>query len=363
MSNKVLIIGGSFSKKGGIESLSHSIYHSIDSSRNEVTLLGLYDGYYKSSIDSKILKPFISNFLKIKTIPVSFKTLYWKLFGAYNIQIQKFDTVIFNHIRLWNLYDIKGIKKTIIWFHGREIWDMQKENIIKKPNFEAVSVSHFTDQKIRPIFSGLKEYHIINPPVDTDFFKPSNLVTNNNRNILFVGRLNKSVEYKGLGLLLKTISKLREKGRDIGLTVIGEGDYSKYYQDLAIRLGIEKVVQFKKNLTKMELLNEYQKCLCFAMPSMGNGYNAGEGFGIVFIEAQACGKIVITGQGGGSGDAIIKDVTGFSVNNIDELTKTVDTIYDLICYQSDTSRSRICRDFVVDNFSIKQFSTKINNII
>ena len=363
MPNKILIIGGTFNKKGGIESLTESIFKCIDKSRSHVTLLGLYDGYYKSNSQVKIFNSLILFLLKNNIFPTRFKIFFIKTLGSYYIGKQKFDIIIFNHIHLWNLYNFKPKKKSIVWFHGREIWGMSKDEVIKKPNFEAVSVSHFTDKKIRSLFPNLQRHHIIHPPVDTNFFKPLNNPINNNGNILFVGRLNKDVEYKGLGILLEAISDIKNKGKNIGLTVVGDGDNSKYYKQLAIKLGIDKKVLFKKNLTKAELLEEYQNCLCFAMPSIGDGYNEGEGFGIVFIEAQSCGKIVITGTGGGSDDTIIKDITGYSVNNVDQLTKAIEIIHDLISCQKDTSRAIICREFVLDNFSIDQFKFELNNLI
>jgi phosphatidylinositol alpha-1,6-mannosyltransferase len=50
-----------------------------------------------------------------------------------------------------------------------------------------------------------------------------------------------------------------------------------------------------------------------------------EGFGIVYIEASYLGKPVIGGKSGGTGDAIIDNVTGYRVdpNNLQDLTKKI----------------------------------------
>ena len=51
-----------------------------------------------------------------------------------------------------------------------------------------------------------------------------------------------------------------------------------------------------------------------------------EGFGMVFLEANECGKPVIGGNGGGTADAIIDKVTGFRVN-----PSSVSAISNAIC--------------------------------
>ena len=57
-------------------------------------------------------------------------------------------------------------------------------------------------------------------------------------------------------------------------------------------------------------------CDVFAMPNREiDGDN--EGFGMVFIEAAACGKPSLAGQAGGTGSAVLHDETGLRVNGND----------------------------------------------
>jgi phosphatidylinositol alpha-1,6-mannosyltransferase len=57
----------------------------------------------------------------------------------------------------------------------------------------------------------------------------------------------------------------------------------------------------------------YNACDVFAMPNREiNGDN--EGFGMVFIEAAACGKPSLAGEAGGTGSAVLHEQTGLRVN-------------------------------------------------
>ena len=55
-----------------------------------------------------------------------------------------------------------------------------------------------------------------------------------------------------------------------------------------------------------------------------------EGFGIVFMEAAACGKPVIAGQSGGAPDALVDGETGFLIpdNNVDLLEKKLSLLLE-----------------------------------
>lgn len=58
-----------------------------------------------------------------------------------------------------------------------------------------------------------------------------------------------------------------------------------------------------------ELIVCYQQCDVFALPNRQVGWDI-EGFGIVLLEAQACGKAVLAGRSGGTVEAIQSGVTG-----------------------------------------------------
>jgi phosphatidylinositol alpha-1,6-mannosyltransferase len=87
---------------------------------------------------------------------------------------------------------------------------------------------------------------------------------------------------------------------------------------LARKNGIDGKVIFAGRLPDEKLPEYYAACDVFVMLSREvrtrNGGTLGEGFGIVFLEAGACGKPVIGGRTGGISDAVLDGVTGLLVD-------------------------------------------------
>ncbi len=99
--------------------------------------------------------------------------------------------------------------------------------------------------------------------------------------ILFVGR--KSRE-KNLDTLIKALKFL---GKDYGVIAVGLGEKGPY-QEIMMAEGVEQQCYFIDSVPNQELPQYYSWCDCMCTPSRD------EGFGIVFIEALACGAVVVT---------------------------------------------------------------------
>ncbi|MCK5450024.1 glycosyltransferase family 4 protein [Candidatus Pacearchaeota archaeon] len=136
----------------------------------------------------------------------------------------------------------------------------------------------------------LKDYlgktKTITPGVDINLFKPSLKQTKGN-NVLFVGSLNKSDEYKSLDILIKSLQKVKEEFKDVKLIIVGEGDNKNNYLNLAEKYGLKQNVIFLGELYGKDLVREYQNTNVLVLPSVK------ESFGMVLIEAMACKKVVI----------------------------------------------------------------------
>ncbi len=105
------------------------------------------------------------------------------------------------------------------------------------------------------------------------------------KKILFVGRL---VYYKGVDVLLQAFAMLPEAPVS-ELFVAGDGPEWESMQLLAHRLGIAERVHFLGRRMEPELRAMYKDCDLFVLPSTANS----EAFGLVQLEAMACGKPVI----------------------------------------------------------------------
>ncbi len=120
--------------------------------------------------------------------------------------------------------------------------------------------------------------------------------------VLFVGRLN---YYKGLEYLIEAMKDIKAN-----LVIIGEGPVKKNLKSQISNLKIENRVFFLPHSNEKELINFYRACQVFVLPSIFKS----EAFGIVLIEAMACGKSVISTEVGTGTSFVNQDgVTGFVV--------------------------------------------------
>ncbi|MDI6809510.1 MAG: glycosyltransferase [Candidatus Eisenbacteria bacterium] len=119
--------------------------------------------------------------------------------------------------------------------------------------------------------------------------------------VLFVGLLR---YYKGLSFLIEAMRQVEAK-----LLVVGEGPQGKEWQNLTRRLGLDRRVTFLNRVSDDELPAFYHACDVFVLPST----HRSEAWGIVQIEAMACGKPVVSTELG----------TGTSFVNIDGSTGLV----------------------------------------
>ncbi|MFH1390647.1 MAG: glycosyltransferase [Candidatus Margulisiibacteriota bacterium] len=100
--------------------------------------------------------------------------------------------------------------------------------------------------------------------------------------VLFVGRL---VYYKGVEYLIRAMTEVN--GR---LLIIGDGPLKEELAALIATLGLQEKVRILPNVGDEALPYYYRACDLFVLPSVANS----EAFGIVQVEAMACGKPVIT---------------------------------------------------------------------
>lgn len=160
---------------------------------------------------------------------------------------------------------------------------------------------------------------LINPGVDTGLFRPELPCDDLKRAIgqapgrkliLSVGRLSRR---KGFDMVIKSLPSLTEQGLDVCYALIGIGEDHDYLKGLANELGVADRIKLLGHVSAADLPRWYNACDVFVMANREiNGDN--EGFGMVFLEAAACGKPAIAGDAGGTGAAVVDRVTGFRVD-------------------------------------------------
>jgi phosphatidyl-myo-inositol dimannoside synthase len=127
--------------------------------------------------------------------------------------------------------------------------------------------------------------------------------------LLTVGRLAASERYKGHELVFAALPALRAEFPGLVHVVAGDGDDRARLEQRARELaGDPAAVRFLGYVPEEELPGLYRLADLFVMPS------SLEGFGIVYLEAAACGLRVVGGIGGGSADAIPDGRVGVTVD-------------------------------------------------
>ncbi len=127
--------------------------------------------------------------------------------------------------------------------------------------------------------------------------------------ILTITRL---VERKGLDTVLESLEKVLKKVPEAHYLVVGEGEDRQRLESIIRKNGLAGNVTFTGRVPYEELNAYYNAGDLFVMPSRTQPPDV-EGFGIVFLEANACGLPVIGSDSGGIPSAIKHGATGFIV--------------------------------------------------
>src|SRR5205085_2921857 len=102
---------------------------------------------------------------------------------------------------------------------------------------------------------------------------------------------------------------IRQVFPDVLYAIVGDGPEREYLQHLAADTGVEHCVQFLGEMQDDRLLTCYQQCDLFALPNRQVDKDI-EGFGMVLLEAQSCGKAVLAGASGGTAETMQVAQTG-----------------------------------------------------
>lgn len=157
------------------------------------------------------------------------------------------------------------------------------------------------------------------PGVDVERFSPSRDETaapvwpglSGHRVLLTVGRLQRR---KGHDMVIRALPAIAAKIPRVKYVVVGTGEAESTLRSLAQELNVEHLVHFAGRVRDEDLPAYYRASDVFIMPNREEAHGDIEGFGIVFLEANACGKPVIGGRSGGTGEAIVDGETGLRID-------------------------------------------------
>lgn len=228
------------------------------------------------------------------------------------------------------------------------------------------AVSDYTADVVRGVVGpGGPAVHLLRNGVDLTHFRPDidpsdircRFGLADDPVIVTVGRL---VPRKGQDRLIRVLPRVRAAVPGTRLLIVGDGRDRRRLEGLAARHlgtphgGHDPAAILAGSMAWAHLPAVYRAGTVFAHPNRSRwGGLEQEGFGVVFLEAQACGVPVVAGRSGGSPEALEDGVTGLLVDGRDD-----EQIADaLIAVLSDparaaamgtAARARVARDWSWD---------------
>jgi phosphatidyl-myo-inositol dimannoside synthase len=273
------------------------------------------------------------------------------------------DLVICGHLYLlpaaWLLARLRGARFALI-IHGLEAWARSRKPLV---NFLArfvdafISVSRLSAERFSHWSKvPMARAFILPNCVDLDRFQPEPRDTalieryglKSSKVILTVGRLAAQERYKGFDEVIEIMPQLVKQFSTLKYLIVGDGPDRARLEAKARTLGVSQHVVFAGYISEIDKVAHYNLADAYVMPS------SGEGFGIVLIEAAACGIPVVGSKSDGSREALLDGQLGRLIDprNLHELIQAVTTVL-----QAGVSRRRI---EAIDTHSTRHFKARVD---
>ncbi len=280
--------------------------------------------------------------------------------------------IILGHINLaiigcWVKW-LRPKTELIIIIHGVDVWQPQTGLKLKALQMadKILSVSNYTKTIVcsnHPDISSNK-IHIFPNTIDPYFKLPSNFqkpkylqerygLTDTTKVLLTVTRLANTEQFKGYDHTISVLTILQQNvGTKVQYILGGKGQdqelarIDKYIQ----QTGTKNQVQLIGFIKDEELIDHYLLADVFVMPSKK------EGFGIVFIEAMACGLKVIAGNKDGSVDALLNGALGTLIDP-DSQQELLAALKDAL--QGTAINGKALQEKVMDVFGFEKFKGRL----
>lgn len=215
------------------------------------------------------------------------------------------------HFAPWLRYQRRILKQPYLCVaHGIDVWKLERAAIIKGLMRAdcLLPVSRFTENRIREqLGSGTPPVEVFPNTFDDLSFRPGEPeipwrerlgIPANVPLMLSVCRVSTGESGKGYDRILEAMPELIQRHRGLTWVLGGKGDDLPRVREKAAALGVLDRCRFPGFIPDEELVDLYRSANLFVLPSKK------EGFGIVFLEAAACGLPVIAGNRDGSVDAL-----------------------------------------------------------
>lgn len=237
---------------------------------------------------------------------------------------RRLDYVVCGHILLVPLVAmlcrIFRVPYTVMTY-GKEVWHplppAQQRGLQNATSLWTIS-RYSRDQACQANQLNPQKVHLLPCVVDGHRFQPQprspELVAQyglqNSRVLMTVARLWPGDIYKGVDVTIRALPAIAAAFSNVKYLVIGRGADQPRLAQLAAELGVSERVVFAGFVPNEALADHYRLADAYVMPSQ-------EGFGIVYLEAMACGVPVLSGDADGSADPLQDGRMGWRVPHRD----------------------------------------------
>ena len=214
----------------------------------------------------------------------------------------------------------------LVFVHGDEISQTQARRLqprvrdaIYRSADAIVSANTYAYERVTAIRESSRGVRLITPGVDTHTFSPGDRPAwiarkydlGSSPVILTVARL---VKKKGHETVLRCLPAVLAQVPDAKYLIVGGGPEESRLKRLVEELNLAHAVRFTGDIPHHSLPDFYRAGDVFCMLNQRDAKGDIESFGMVFIEANACGKPVIGGRSGGTAESIVDGCTGLLCN-------------------------------------------------
>lgn len=360
------IVLSSFSATGGIEKFNRAFMKALVQLEQVLAVKTSFAGMYDAGSDDEYVPAKKFRAFNGKRIVCVVQSI---------LQSLSTDELIIGHMNLamigviYKLIRPKGTLTVIC--HGIEVFEpvtgLQKQLLQKADRI--LAVSHYTKQQLIEQQGMAAEKITVFPNTIDPFFqlpgtfeKPHYLkkrynITDDEKIIFTLTRLKSEEGYKGYDKLITALQLYKQKGIAFKYILAGKAD-DKEQQRMQVLIqqhGLEQNVIMTGFIPDEEVTDHYLLADVFAMPSKG------EGFGIVYLEAMACGLPVIAGNKDGSTEALQFGKLGTLIDP--DSTEELFHALEFVLKKNEVPRAKELQQQVTQLFSFDQFQNRLQQII
>ena len=268
--------------------------------------------------------------------------------------------------RVWNWLGACRHQSLRCWMHGIEVWGRALDGVgasMRQSQALAAS-SRFTADRVLERPGPWPPVSVIHPMADLVEESCLPAAVPPRPVLITIARTAIGWDYKGHGLVLQALARLRDEGAlpaELRWDVVGGGNGQAALARRVDALGLGRHVRFLGEVSDADARTALESSSVMVMPSAysvgPDGVAAGEGFGIVYLEAAFAGRASIACRLGGQSDLIEDGISGLLVDptpeDVARAIRRAITERGLLEELGAAARARALKDFTAASFDAR----------